>query len=148
MRIWDDIYDAMLGHCRDEARRDEPREACGVLIGSLHEPDAITWWHPITNVHEQPDARFQLDPDAQVALWCGLDRLGFRPRIIYHSHLDDPAIMSEEDLRFANDPNILHMVVSLFRGQLASGASGWPVRLWSVLDGKPSEQPFTVAKIG
>lgn len=126
MRIQDDVYRALVGHCLDEASR-TGWEACGVLASPVDLPGRATAWFPVPNVHEHPDVRFRLDPDHQVALWRGLDRLNLRPRIIYHSHLDTPPVMSEEDLKYTQDPDIFHLVVSL---------SERTPRLWKVTGGR------------
>lgn len=124
----------MVNHCRAEAIRG-PREACGVLAGPADLIDEVTELHKLANVHDRPEHRWRFDPDEQIALWHDLDSRRMRPRISYHSHLDTDAVMSDEDLRYARDPSLGYLVVSLSQ-QLS--------RLWVVVGGQVIEGLFEV----
>jgi len=129
-------YNAVIGHCREQAERKV--EACGILYG-LAQPRTITNMQRMENVHERPRYRWQFDPQAQVSTWVDLDRQGMRPWVIYHSHLDTPPIMSDEDrLHAANDSSISHLIVSM---------SDRTSRLWVATHDYVRELPFQVVDL-
>lgn len=134
MRIPLHQYRAVLGHCREQEERGV--EACGILYGPTSRQDGITHIQRMENVHEHPRYRWQFDPQAQVDTWVDLDERGMRPWVIYHSHLDTDPVMSDDDERYALDPTIAHLVVSL-----SAGTS----RLWRVVDGEVREEYVWIA---
>lgn len=96
--------ESIIVHCRSEL----PNEACGYLFGRS---GAITYNYPMTNV-DRSETRFSFDPAQQFeavrkAREMELDIVG-----IYHSHPLSKAEPSEEDIRLAQDPEMLHLIVS------------------------------------
>lgn len=103
-------YNAVIGHCRAEEERGV--EACGILFGPAW--GTITGMLRMENVHEHPRYRWEFDRGQQVDTWTALDKVGERPWVIYHSHLDTDPVMSDDDERYAaNDPSIAHLIVSM-----------------------------------
>lgn len=70
-------------------------------------------WVPMRNAAEHPRARFEIDNDELVMAWQALADAGRRPWIICHSHVTTSAAPSDNDIRYATDPTLLHAVVSL-----------------------------------
>ncbi|MFB6268528.1 MAG: desampylase [Halobacterium sp.] len=103
-------YDAVLDH----ARSDAPREACGVLVGR-EDGDAVVadTVRRVPNVAEAPRLRYELDPEALLAIFeeaesTGRDVVGF-----YHSHPAGPARMSDTDREQASWPGYVYVLASL-----------------------------------
>jgi proteasome lid subunit RPN8/RPN11 len=131
-------YEAMIEHMRQVA----PREGCGLLAGPRVPPEGephamrdaqgravhawygvVDRWVPQDNVSEFPRARYEVAPEQTIADWNALDADGRRPWVFCHSHVTTSAAPSENDIRYAVDPSMLHMIVSL---------AGWEPRavLW------------------
>ncbi len=113
-------YDAMIEHMKAA----DPREGVGLLAGPWDRADPAGGarsgptgpcdrWVPLDNVAEHPRARYEVDPAVLVAHWESLDEVGYRPWIVVHSHTRTSAAPSETDVRYATDPTLLHLVVSL-----------------------------------
>ncbi len=122
-------YDAMITHMREAA----PREGVGLLAGPEGAPRGVdppvmvaangrnvhAWygvvdrWVPLRNTAEFPRARYEVDGPELVAAWEALDADGRRPWVQVHSHVRTSAAPSDLDIRYAVDPSLLHMVVSL-----------------------------------
>ena len=95
MRLPRPVLAAIVAH----ARADAPLECCGLLIGS---GETIVESYPVKNTRRSPVA-FEVEARA-----AGLAVIG-----AYHSHPRSPAAPSETDIREANDPEFVHVIVSL-----------------------------------
>ena len=84
---------AMLAH----ARRDAPRECCGLLAGRGRRIELAI---PMANIDKRPRARFQIDPAEHVAVRRALRLLAPALQIVgvYHSHPKGPAKPSISDV--------------------------------------------------
>ena len=105
MRVRRGVLDAIVVHARDEA----PLECCGLLIGSAELVEAS---HAVENLRRSETA-FEVDPAGHFAA-IRLARSRGRAVVgAYHSHPGSAARPSETDVRDANDPDLLHVIVSL-----------------------------------
>jgi proteasome lid subunit RPN8/RPN11 len=126
-------HDAMIEHMRQA----DPLEGVGLLAGVRREPcprdtngdgdcgqqlcpncaparvPRCERWVPLVNAAEHPRLRFQVDPAEQIAAYRACAPDGLWPLIMVHSHVRASAAPSETDIRYATDPNLLHMIVSL-----------------------------------
>jgi proteasome lid subunit RPN8/RPN11 len=107
MRTRRAVLDAIVAQARAAA----PLECCGLLIGA---DDLIDEAHPAANVRRSRVA-FEIDPAAH---FDAIRKARTTKRSVigaYHSHPGSPAVPSETDVREANDPHLLHVIVSLAR---------------------------------
>lgn len=127
-------YDAMIQYMREAA----PREGVGLLAGPQSSLDHVPHelrsdvphvdrWVPLRNAAEFPRARYEADPAELIAAWGSLEVDGRRPWVIVHSHVRTSAAPSELDIRYAVDPSLLHMIVSMHG--MREGTEPTPV-LW------------------
>lgn len=105
MHVRRSVVDAIVEH----ARREAPLECCGLLIGT---GDEIVESRPARNL-EASAVVYLVDPQdhfaaIRYARVRGLTILG-----AYHSHPRSPAQPSPTDIRDANDPDFVHVIVSL-----------------------------------
>jgi Predicted metal-dependent protease of the PAD1/JAB1 superfamily len=91
------------------ARRDSPIETCGYLSGS---GEVVKEVIPLTNVDRSAE-HFSFDPKEQFQAVKDARAKGYELIAVYHSHPASPARLSAEDLRLANDPRIVYIIVSL-----------------------------------
>lgn len=105
MRVRRGVLDAIVAHAREEA----PLECCGLLIGSGELVEAT---YPVENLRRSETA-FEVDPAGHFAAIRLARRQGRAVVGAYHSHPGSPARPSETDIRDANDPDLLHVIVSL-----------------------------------
>jgi proteasome lid subunit RPN8/RPN11 len=99
------VIDAIV----EQARRERPLECCGLLIGT---GDEVIQSRAARNARASavaylvdPRDHFDAIRDARAK---GLSVVG-----AYHSHPRSPAQPSETDIREANDPDFIHVIVSL-----------------------------------
>ena len=123
------VIDAIVGH----ARRDSPLECCGLLIGS---GEGVVASHEARNL-KASEVLYLVDPaDHFVAIRsaraAGLDVVG-----AYHSHPGSAAVPSTTDIRDANDPEFVHVIVSL------AGATP-QVAAYQIRDGAAIEVPLSI----
>ncbi len=127
------LTDELASRMRAHLEAGYPREACGILIGSIEGDRKIArdlylapnaW--SVENERESQRNRYLIAPDDFVradreAGRRGLDIIGF-----FHSHPDHPARPSETDREFAL-PVISFVIVSVRQGQ-ATDMTAWVLR--------------------
>lgn len=119
-----------------QAEREYPFECCGLMTGAQGIPGILTRLIPCQNVqneYHQRDAQsfprtsenaYMIDPNQLLSLQKNSRLLAEEIQIIYHSHPDAPAMLSQEDLRLALDrdgplyPNVRYLVVSVIKGKV------------------------------
>jgi len=104
------IRSAIVRH----ARRERPRECCGLLVGrGRHVAFAV----PTANLASSA-SRFRVADRAHISLRRALR--GFTPALAvigaYHSHPRGPARPSERDVRESMYPDWIHLIVGLEGG--------------------------------
>lgn len=114
-------FEECLAHLISEARVD--MEGVGLLSGPITAPTArasgvldnrtATRWTPLANTAEFPRFRYETDPGELLAAYGALERAGLRPAVTVHSHLIGGAAPSANDVRYAADPSIMHMIVDM-----------------------------------
>lgn len=100
-----DIFDAMI----EQARAEAPLEACGILAGR---EQSVERWRKMTN-RDRSSEHFMMEPAEQFKLVKELRAAGLQMLAVYHSHPGTPARPSDEDIRLALTPNIVHVIISL-----------------------------------
>ena len=85
-------------------------EVCG-LIGSLR--GVPTTCYPVKNVAQTPAVRFELDAAEHIEAIRRMRERNEELFAIYHSHPSSPAEPSATDLKSANYPDALYLIVSL-----------------------------------
>ena len=104
-----DGYRTML----DEALRQRPREACGLVAGENTEDDAvIRRVYCLRNCDESAE-HFSLDPAEQLAVVKDMRSRGLVPLGNWHSHPETPSRPSAEDIRLAYDSRAIYLILSL-----------------------------------
>lgn len=93
-----------------EAVLSPDQEVCG-LVGSK---DRVAHsCYPIKNIAEHPETRFQLDEKQQISAMASMRDNNESFFAIYHSHPSSPAVPSETDIKLANYPDAIHLIISL-----------------------------------
>lgn len=105
MKILKDVYDAIVAQALGEL----PDESCGYLLG--HD-DVIEYNYAMTNIDHSPE-HFSFDPAEQFAAIRYARKSGLKVIANWHSHPSSPSRPSEEDIRLANDPAIVYLILSL-----------------------------------
>ena len=104
----------LLGGMEEQGRREAPLEACGYCAGRDGLVHEILY---LRNV-DQSAEHYSMEPREQfaavkMARAKGLELLG-----VWHTHPASAARMSQEDIRLANDPNSIYLILSLLTGDL------------------------------
>lgn len=100
MRVRREVLDAIRGH----ARREHPRECCGILVGV---DDEVIEAVPARNVAAEPLRRYEVSPEDHLAQIkrCRTTTPGDAPALsivgVYHSHPHSAAVPSPTDLEQA-----------------------------------------------
>ena len=128
------IPEAILHALIDQARKQAPVEACGILGGR---GDRIEVFHPMTNTDHSPD-HFLMDPGEQFKVVKTLRAAGQRMLAVHHSHPASPARPSAEDIRLALTPDVLYTILSL------QDADSPVLKAFSVDDGVVKEHPLVI----
>lgn len=85
-------------------------EVCGLIGAKNGIPCSC---YPVANSAEQPESRFLLDAKQQIAAQVAMREKGEELFAVYHSHPTTPALPSQTDVDLANQPNALHLIISL-----------------------------------
>jgi len=105
LEIPQNICEKIIRH----ARRDMPLEACGMLAGA----SGIVEAHYEMSNSDQSGEHFTLVPEEQFQVIKAIRASGLSLLGIYHSHPSSPARPSEEDIRLALTPDVVHVIVSM-----------------------------------
>jgi proteasome lid subunit RPN8/RPN11 len=100
---------ATLEAIRRHARREAPRECCGLLVGRGRRIDEAV---PTRNV-AAGNSRYRVDPRDHFSLLRRLRGGGQAIVGAYHSHPRGPATASPTDISEAFDETFLYLIVSL-----------------------------------
>ena len=105
MRVRRAVIDAIVEH----ARRERPLECCGLLIGTA---DEVIESHAARN-SEESAVVYRVDPADHFEAIRNARAKGLAVVGAYHSHPKSEAQPSATDIREANDPDFVHIIVSL-----------------------------------
>ena len=86
-----------------------PLEVCGILAGKENRVEKL---YKMTNTDES-NIHYTMDPAEQFAAIKDMRAAGIKMLAIYHSHPETPARLSEEDIRLANTPDVVYIIISL-----------------------------------
>ena len=95
------------------ARRELPNECCGLLVGTREQIDEAT---PARNLRLGP-TRYLIDPEDHFKALRESRQSGRLVVGAYHSHPRGPSTPSPTDVSEANDPALVHLIVSLEHGE-------------------------------
>jgi [CysO sulfur-carrier protein]-S-L-cysteine hydrolase len=99
------IKDTLVEHAKDCL----PNECCGYITAV---DNALKTVYKMTNVDASP-VHFSFDPKEQFHVVKESRKNSETPLVVYHSHPESPARLSNEDLRLLTDPNTVYVIVSL-----------------------------------
>ncbi len=125
------VVDEMIAH----AHSIKPIESCAYLKGTGND---VTGFIPMTNAANREDF-FQFDPKDQFAAAKSARAEGLQLIGVYHSHPESPARFSEADKEWANDPNIIYMILSLEQGE-----GNEVLKAFRVKDNEPTLDDLTI----
>ena len=115
------------------AQRSPQAEVCGLVASRGGRPEKV---YPVTNVAGQPGKLFRMEPKELIDSMRRIREQGEELFAIYHSHPHGPATPSATDLREAEYPDALYLIVSLgtegvleMRGYRLNGESAREVAL-------------------
>ena len=69
-------------------------------------------FYPMVNVDASP-VHFSFDPKEQFKVIKDARNRSEVPLVVYHSHPESPARLSNEDLRLLKDPDMVYAIISL-----------------------------------
>ena len=134
LRIEKAVLDAVVAH----AGKEIAIEACGYLA----DMDGVVRKHyELTNIDRSP-RHFSMAPEEQFAAVKDMRKHGLRIRAVYHSHPENPAIPSLEDIRLAYDPDISYVIISMLAGE------DEPVRSFRISQGDVRQEPIKIIATG
>jgi proteasome lid subunit RPN8/RPN11 len=94
----------------DHARRDAPRECCGVITGRHRSPSRLIALHNVA----EGNRFYEIDPLQLIELeFQELPKDDSDILAIYHSHPESPAYPSKTDLELAYWPEAVYLICSL-----------------------------------
>jgi proteasome lid subunit RPN8/RPN11 len=114
---------ALVQELIDQARAEDPNEACGLIIGDRPAADGgvALRYEPVRNKAASP-YRYEIHPDDLLRLTIATDDADEVFWAIVHSHVRSPAYPSPTDLGLAFYPDSLYILVSLAEDEPALGA--------------------------
>ena len=119
VRLPADLVQAII----DQARAEDPNEACGLIIGDRPAADGgiALRYEPVRNKAASP-YRYEIHPDDLLRLTIATDDAGEVFWAIVHSHVRSRAYPSPTDTALAFYPDALYVLVSLAEDEPALGA--------------------------
>jgi proteasome lid subunit RPN8/RPN11 len=105
LRLSLSMHDQIIDH----ARRESPRECCGVIVGPSGEFREL---HELTNIYEGVDF-YEPEPNELFRIYREADDRGWEFSAIYHSHPVSIAYPSKRDVEYAGWPDSVYIICSL-----------------------------------
>lgn len=93
-----------------QSQQDAEHEICGLIS---RRADGTLACYPVENDATPSTARFNMAPDAQIAVMRQMREQNEQLLAIYHSHPHAPAYPSAEDLRHDEYPDAVRLIISL-----------------------------------
>ena len=100
--------ETLLEQLRAHAKQVLPNECCGYISGHGNE---LKTYYKLKNLDNKPD-HFTMDPKEQFQALKTARQQGEELLVMYHSHPETPARLSDEDKRLLKDPNMIYMIIS------------------------------------
>jgi len=124
----------------EHARRENPNEACGLIVGS---DSAASGGQAVRFIATRNAAnspfRYEIDSIELLAVTLEADRNDEEIWGIVHSHTHTPARPSPTDIGLAFYPDALYVLISLDQSE-ADPATGQPgIRAWRIVEGEVFE---------
>jgi proteasome lid subunit RPN8/RPN11 len=120
----------------DQARAEQPNEACGLFIGSAPAADGgIALRYEATRNKAASPYRYEIDPQDLYRISVAADDADEVIWGIVHSHTHTPAVPSPTDIGLAFYPDALYILVSLSDDEAAATTGTPSVRAWRIIDG-------------
>ena len=137
---------AMVQQLIDQARQEDPNEACGVIIGDRYAADGghPLRFEPTRNKAASPYL-YEIHPDDLLRLTIETDDSDQVFWAIVHSHTHTPARPSTTDSRQAFYPDALYVLVSLSPEEAEVSTGAPSVRGWRIVDGEVFEVEIQVS---
>ena len=132
------ISRAMVNQILEQARAEDPDEACGVILGPLN-ADTPERLKPMINAAHSPTF-YEFDPKDLLALYREVDDNDEEIVVIYHSHTETEAYPSRTDIAYAGEPGAHYVLVST-REEIAPATE---FRSYRIIDGTVTEEPVTI----
>ena len=105
IQISQSIQQQLIGHAKQEL----PNECCGYITGI---DNICLTVYEMMNVDASP-VHFSFDPKEQFSVIKDARKNGQKPLVVYHSHPESEARLSNEDLRLLTDPDMVYVIISL-----------------------------------
>jgi proteasome lid subunit RPN8/RPN11 len=139
----DVLREALIEH----ARHEYPNEACGIVVGDRSAAEGgIALRFAATRNEEASPLRYRINGQDLYRLTIEIDDADEVFWAIFHSHVRSPAVPSPTDIKGAQYPDALYILVSLADEQ-ADPVTGEPsVRGWRIVDGATYEVELTRAE--
>lgn len=125
------MWEAIVAH----ARREWPRECCGLIAGIDGVPAELI---PVTNVYPGEDF-FEMEPGELYRHYLAIEGRGQEIVANYHSHPVSPAYPSVRDVAHAGWPEIVYLICSLEHPDEPV------IRAFRIVDGTSRELTVNVA---
>ncbi|MFL5761210.1 MAG: Mov34/MPN/PAD-1 family protein [Thermomicrobiales bacterium] len=93
----------------DHARREAPRECCGVIVGPPESPHEL---HELTNTYDGVDF-YLIEPKEIYRVYRSAMERDWDIQVIYHSHPVSAAYPSRRDVEHASWPDSVYIICSL-----------------------------------
>ena len=93
----------------EHARAASPDDACGILAGT---GNRVERFYPTANREASP-VHYRVDPVEQFRILRELEGYGWRVVGIFHSHPEESARPSPEDIAMAYYPDACYLILSL-----------------------------------
>ena len=127
------LPEAMRAAIIEQARREAPRECCGIIAGRDGMPTRV---YPTTNI-AAGNSLYEIDPAELIELeFREMPAHGTELVAIYHSHPVSPAHPSATDIALAFWPDALYLICSLQKSDFPQ------LRGFRIRDGAVTEVPL------
>lgn len=102
-------YERISEYCE----RTLPYEACGLVAGTIEDSLRIIRRIYFLKNMDKSSSHFSLDPKEQIEVAKDIRACGYELIGCFHSHIGVAAYPSREDVRLANDENMLYIIFSI-----------------------------------
>jgi proteasome lid subunit RPN8/RPN11 len=114
------ISPEMVKRILEHARREVPREACGILVGEIKDEKIVREIYPCKNIDTFPETNYTIKPRDILEVMDKADEKGLEILGFYHSHPAGGTQPSIIDKIRASWPGASYVIVSVPDGSISS----------------------------
>jgi proteasome lid subunit RPN8/RPN11 len=132
----------VLAEIEQRAQQGFPHEICGFVAGTVL--GQAMEQKPARNISPHPHVEYNIAPEETLSTLLGFEGRGLKLTGVYHSHPRYPARPSQTDIRLADLPSAVYLIISVYEGSSPEQKFICETRAYRIEKGKAHETKIEI----